>query len=1021
MSLESRASDLVDFLNTAQASLDYGVALKDTLKSVVRLLRSRLSLSAAALTLSSGPGHAAETACWSDDPALPESVLRHCFISRGDDVAARLGSGSALTGEEAVCFLSDAARVRLDPLIIPITHGGKTQGVVFFNRNGEKGAWTDEELVYARILGSLLGVFFSGKAHCRRQEYHNQVLNTAMDQVGVCIYITDPRTDRILYMNRFMKETFNLSDPEGRICWKVLQKDEEERCRFCPVPRLLEQPENGSVYRWEENNSLTGRIYENYDSLMPWVDGSVAHLQQSIDITDSRRLIEEARTDALTGLLTRGVGQEALSAAMLEMREGDAPLTVALADMNFLKAINDKYGHVEGDRALRMAAREFEQGVRAPDFCFRLSGDEFVAVFRDTVRFEAAARMQGILRNLEEASRTAGIPYTPGFCFGCFEVRPGCGLSPVEVLNKADEHMYEQKKQFHIREAQRGAMEKGRSGAGPDYEYDSSLLYDALARSTDSYIYVSDIGTGTFRYSRGMVEEFGLPGEIVENAAVVWGARIHPDDKAAFMEANQIITDGRSDTHCVEYRAKNHKDEWVWVRCRGSLQRDADGEPRLFAGFITNLGQKNKIDHITGLLNKIKFAEDVEAALKNRPDYPLVMMSLGLDGFKRVNELYNRNFGDEVLRIAAQKIQELLPPCASVYRLDGDEFGILLHGDIKEAERLYRLISESFRYQQEYDGKKYFCTLSAGAASYPDDAGTYQDLMQYTVCALEASKRNGKNRLTLFYRDLIDAQKRALELTELLRESIDRNYEGFTVVYQPQVTADGKSVVGAEALARWSCGKYGNVSPGEFIPLLEQSGLIVPFGRWVFKRAAAQCKEWTRVCPDFTVSVNLSYLQVTSDNMIAFIKNALERLELSPRHLIVEFTESCMILENRRLQELFDEIRGFGIRIAMDDFGTGYSSLGMLKTAPSDIVKIDRTFVRDILNSKFDETFIRFIVALCHDVGIKVCLEGVEKEEELELVRPMRVDYVQGFLFGRPVPPDEFSQKFLALAAREAQ
>ena len=532
-------------------------------------------------------------------------------------------------------------------------------------------------------------------------------------------------------------------------------------------------------------------------------------------------------------------------------------------------------------------------------------------------------------------------------------------------------------------------------------------------KSTDSYIYVSDGRSGTFRYAPAMVEEFGLPGEIVPNAAAVWGAKIHPEDKAAFLEGNQSIADGRADLHCVEYRARNRKGEWIWVRCRGALERDEAGAPRLFAGFITNLGQKNKIDHITGLFNKINIAEDVETTLRVRSGYPMHLIIFALDGFRHINDLYGRNFGDEVLRIIGQRMQQMLPGHASVYRLDGDEFGVILHGGAEEARRIYRSIAASFRYQQEYDGKKYFCPLSAGAAGYPSDAGSYAELLQYAGNALRFSKANGKNRITFFTFKLIQNQKRTLELIELLRESMERQFEGFFIVYQPQVDVESRRVVGAEALARWRCKKYGSVSPDEFIPLLEQSGLIVAFGKWVFRQAVAQCREWTRLRPDFVLSVNLSYLQVASDDMIPFIRNTLERLKLDPSNLVLEFTESSMIHENTQITAIFQDIRNLGIRIAMDDFGTGYSSLGMLKTSPADVVKIDRTFVRDILHTKFDATFIRFVVALCHDVNIKVCLEGVESEEELELVRPMHLDYIQGYLFGKPVEAGEFRKIFL--------
>lgn len=918
--------------------------------------------------------------------------------------------------EEALAALfPEETAGKLNWLALPIACDADALGLLFVGREPGETEWPDRERDFLRLVCAMLGFFFAGKAHCEQQSFHIGVLNAAMDQVKVGLYVTDPHTDAILYMNKFMKDVFKLEHPEGKICWQVLQSGMNGRCPFCPVDRLMADANQNQVFRWEERNTLTWRIYDNSDSLMRWTDGSLVHLQQSVDITDSLRLHKEANYDELTGLLNRRAGKAALADALVRLDREESSLIVGMFDLDRLKEVNDVYGHGEGDRALRTIAQEMQRSLHAPDMCFRLSGDEFVVLFHNTNRHAVDGLVAGVLERLKARREQLGLPYSLEFSFGCFKVMPGCGMTVTEVLSKADESMYEQKKRAHIRKAERRLQEKQGVGDIPPeaLEYDSLRLYNALVKSTDSYIFVSNMKTGIFRYSPSMVEEFGLPQSIVENAAAVWGSKVHPDDKAAFMEANQIIADGRSDFHCVEYRAKNRKGEWIWVRCRGYLERDGDGEPSLFAGFITNLGQKNKIDHVTGLFNKLKFEEDIESMLEKRPEHPLHLLVLGLDGFKHINELYGKSFGDEILRVIGQRIQGMLPLSASVYRLDGDEFGITVSGERFEMMELYRSLSESFRSQQEYDGKKYFCTISAGSASYPEDASGYTELSEYASHSLKYAKKLGRNRIVFFSRAILEQEMRSLELVELLRESIERQFEGFELVYQPQIAVDTRHVVGAEALARWTCTKYGPVSPGEFIPLLEQSGLIIPFGRWVFREAAAQCKAWTKSRPDFKISINLSYLQVVSNSMVPFINNTLERLDLSPANLTVEFTESCMIRENARIRAVFESIRNLGIRIAMDDFGTGYSSLGMLKNSPADVVKIDRTFVRDILTSQFDATFIHFVVALCHDVNIKVCLEGVEREEEFDRVRSMGLDFIQGFLFGKPVPPDVFERDFL--------
>lgn len=1007
MTETKRLADREESLGKARLFFRHGAPLEERLPPLIRSFRDEMPVSALGLVRFGARGEAVETTAWSEDARLPEACLR-ALLSRSAvpaGNAAEAGLAALLPGEkglppEAAAFC--------------VSHERDALGLLFVLREEGSGTWSASEKAFVRCVVAMLGLFWDGENRCASLEFHNRILNTAMEQVRECLYVTDPKTDRILYMNQAMKRLFGLDRPEGEICWKVLQKGMDGRCGFCPVDRLLEKGDPGQVYRWEENNRLTGRIFENVDSLMPWIDGSVAHLQHSMDVTHALYLHEEASRDDLTGLLTRQAGKAALSRSLNALMADDRPLVVALLDVNHLKGINEGFGHLEGDRVLRLIAGELRKLVREPDFGFRLSGDEFVAVFHSSGRYAVDDLLAELERAVIRRGEEAGLPCAASFCFGCFEVAPEHALTISEVLSKADEIMYEQKKRFHIREAARRLDEGVRlpvpAGA---LEYDALRLYDALVKSTDAYVFVSNIKTGIFRYSPSMVEEFGLPGEIVENAAAVWGSRVHPGDKAAFLEANQIIADGRSDSHCVEYRARNRKGEWIWVRCRGYLERDQQGEPGLFAGFITNLGQKNRIDHVTGLFNKIKCAEDVESLLLRRPDYPLQFLVLGLDGFKHVNDLYNKDFGDEVLRVVAQRIQGILPAYGSVYRLDGDEFALVVSGLPEEAAEIYRSVAESFRHQQEYDGKKFFCTVSAGSAAYPADAASYADLLQYASHSLKQAKQQGRNRLVAFSPEILDRQLRSLELVELLRESIERQYEGFDIVYQPQIETATQRVVGAEALARWTCAKYGGVSPGEFIPLLEQSGLIVPFGKWVFRQAVAQCREWTRIRPDFVVSVNLSYLQVTSGDIVPFMRDTLDKAGLSASNLVVEFTESCMIQENRRIREIFEGIRSLGIRIAMDDFGTGYSSLGMLKNSPADIVKIDRTFVRDILKSRFDATFIRFVVALCHDVNIEVCLEGVERAEEFDRVRPMRLDYIQGFLFGRPVSVDVFERDFL--------
>lgn len=500
---------------------------------------------------------------------------------------------------------------------------------------------------------------------------------------------------------------------------------------------------------------------------------------------------------------------------------------------------------------------------------------------------------------------------------------------------------------------------------------------------------------------------------MVREAAAFWGQLIHPHDEAYFLESNQSIADGREEYHNIEYRARNVRGEWTWLRCRGKMLRDKDGQPKLFAGMISNLGKKNQIDHMTGLYNKYEFEENIKKYLADRKCMDTIgLMVLDMDSFKNINALYDRSFGDEVLRITAQKVASMLPPNAMLCRLDGDEFGILLlGGDAKEAAHLFDKLQQNFCKQQEYGGKKYFCTLSAGYAAYPEDGGNYLELFKRANYSLEYSKIMGKNRMTVFSRNILADRERRLELMELLRESVERGFAGFSIHYQPQADTLSGRLCGAEALARWHCGKYGDVSPGEFIPLMEQSGLIVPFGQWILSHGMAQCLEWRRSRPDFQISVNLSYIQLSQGDFISFLRTALEENSLDPSRLIMELTETYLAKAEEDTLRLIAQMKELGVKIAMDDFGVGYSSLFSLKSIPVDVVKIDRRFVKGITSEPFNATFIRSITDLCHDVGRKVCLEGVETKEEYEAVRELGMEYIQGYYFGRPMSARQFEDR----------
>lgn len=401
---------------------------------------------------------------------------------------------------------------------------------------------------------------------------------------------------------------------------------------------------------------------------------------------------------------------------------------------------------------------------------------------------------------------------------------------------------------------------------------------------------------------------------------------------------------------------------------------------------------------------------------RERPSGGILL--LGLDDFSRINSLNDHSFGNGVLRQFAQTLQRLLPENASTFRFDGDEIAVVLdEADRGAMEDLYRAVHAFANRQQAIDGVPYFCTVSGGIAMVGEDGTTGLDLVKHAESALEESKHRGKNTVSFFSSAMSEEKLRRLELSDRLQASVVDGMRGFSVHYQPLVDAGTLGIAGAEALLRWSADEFGSVSPAEFIPVLESYGLIGTVGRWVLEQAVGQCAAWDRIRPDFIMNVNISYLQLLETDFVPFVERLLAQAGVEPSRIVLEMTESYFVTDLEALRATFDQLRAIGIRLAMDDFGTGYSSLGLLSQSPADIVKIDRLFIKNIHVESFNRAFIDAVIDLCHSVDIEVTVEGVEERTELDTVRAIGADSVQGFLVSRPLPAGQFEERFLGADA----
>ena len=547
---------------------------------------------------------------------------------------------------------------------------------------------------------------------------------------------------------------------------------------------------------------------------------------------------------------------------------------------------------------------------------------------------------------------------------------------------------------------------------GKKFYYNKEEVYEALIKTSKDFIVIGNLKTGIFKYPVEIARILNLPSQIIDNPMKYWKKIILEEDWEKFYESNEKFMSGKESFHHVDFRIRNNKNEIVWLKCIGNMMKDKSGIPSTFVGMISLHEKNNKIDPVTRLFVIEEFFKSLEAKLENPPENIGVLI-LGINNFKRINEFYGRETGDAILRKISGIIQDAVPYSAEVYKLDGTNFGIILEDTSKEKiEKIYETIKDKFEEKQIVSKNEDILAVSVGVAMYPDDGQNYKELYQYAKYSRGYSKRKEGNSITFFSKELLESNARYLKILYLLKRDIDNGFKNFDIFYQPQIKSKSQEIEGVEALLRWSCEEYGCISPMEFIPILEENNLMVNVGKWVLKQSLETYKkEWSPYVPDLSISVNVSFVQFIDKNFVEDVKKILEESGVNPKNLVLELTESCMVNNINYIKKIYMALKKLGIKIALDDFGTGYSSLGVLKELPIDIVKTDRIFVKNILSNNFDLVFIKFITELCHEINLKICIEGVEQKEECELVNNFGVDYIQGYYFGKPVPRLEITKK----------
>jgi len=470
-----------------------------------------------------------------------------------------------------------------------------------------------------------------------------------------------------------------------------------------------------------------------------------------------------------------------------------------------------------------------------------------------------------------------------------------------------------------------------------------------------------------------------------------------------------------------EVHSTRRSGERFWEQVVVTPIRDESGQPTHFLilgedisirkRYEQQLLRQANYDILTGLPNRMLALDRLKLALAQarREEQQVGVMFLDLDNFKHINDTMGHDAGDNLLVEASRRISSCLRGTSTVARLGGDEFLVILPGlkSPEVAEQVAGRILQTFSPPFHLDGQEVFVTTSIGIAIYPADSDNSSTLLQHADAAMYQAKSKGKSAFERFAPEMKEISHERLQIESRLRRALE--LKELELYYQPIVDASSGDLIGAEALLRWNNPSMGLVSPDKFIPLAEETGMIIPIGEWVIAQACEAAQRWMNGAGNFlSIAVNVSPRQFRDPGFVDMVQETLSKNNLDARHLELEITERLILDNTIETAEILKRLDEMGVRLSVDDFGTGYSALGYLKSYPFDTLKIDKSFVRDVMTEQEDAALVKAIINMAHSLGLQVIAEGVEEGNQLHFLRQQGCDFAQGYYYNRPVPEKEF-------------
>lgn len=498
-----------------------------------------------------------------------------------------------------------------------------------------------------------------------------------------------------------------------------------------------------------------------------------------------------------------------------------------------------------------------------------------------------------------------------------------------------------------------------------------------------------------------------------------WQEYLHPDDVNAVNAAWRTAIQ-QQQAFRMEFRFLRPDGTKAWVLSQAFPQKDETGKVTHYIGCFTDISERKLAedqirflayhDPLTELPNRLLMRDrfDLAQSHANRTEAKLALLLLDLDHFKTINDTLGHPAGDDLLCAVATRLELCLRDTDTICRQGGDEFLILLNNlrSPEEAGKVATKILEQLSAPIPVEGHELSTSISIGIALYPDDGNNFDTLLKQADTAMYHAKESGRNTYHYFTEQMNHDSVEHLQLRTHLARAVER--DELRLHYQPQIDMVSGEIIGVEALIRWLHPEKGLIPPGLFIPIAENSGLIVSIGEWVLQEACRQAVAWQQAGHELTVAVNLSAIQLKRSDLKSTVIAALAGSGLAPEHLELELTESILIQDTENVLMIVTELKALGIKLSIDDFGTGYSSLAYLRRLDVDKLKIDQSFVRDLNDDADDAAIVRAIIQMARSLNLRTIAEGVENQPLVESLRELQCDELQGYHLGRPMPPDDF-------------